>query len=106
MLLGADKLHVIGHSLGAHVSGFIGKKYQELTGSKLPRITGKIVKLSCLYTKIFNTGSPTDNETFHTTKQTVLRRISFSSWFLTYLNLCTPQNFTETSFKSIYKVIF
>jgi len=42
MLLGADKLHVIGHSLGAHVSGFIGKKYQELTGKKLPRITGKI----------------------------------------------------------------
>ncbi|XP_023338161.1 pancreatic lipase-related protein 2 [Eurytemora carolleeae] len=39
-IAGADKLHVIGHSLGAHVSGFIGKKYQELTGKKLPRITG------------------------------------------------------------------
>lgn len=36
-----DKIHLIGHSLGAHISGFAGKGYQSLTyGQKLPRITG------------------------------------------------------------------
>jgi len=36
---GIDKLHLIGHSLGAHVVGFIGKKVQEY-GHMVPRITG------------------------------------------------------------------
>ena len=31
-----NSLHIIGHSMGAHVAGFIGR----LTTSKLPRITG------------------------------------------------------------------
>ena len=83
MLLGADKLHVIGHSLGAHVSGFIGKKYQELTGNKLPRITGKIEDF--IYSQILNTGSPTNDDTFETTKQIILRLISSNSWFVKYL---------------------
>nr|WIM01437.1 pancreatic lipase-like A4 [Limnephilus flavicornis] len=35
------KIHILGHSLGAHVAGFAGKKYITLSGgSKLPRITG------------------------------------------------------------------
>lgn len=34
------KVHLIGFSLGAEVSGFIGKQLQEW-GVELPRITGK-----------------------------------------------------------------
>lgn len=33
-------IHVIGHSLGAHISGAAGRRFQILTGSDLPRITG------------------------------------------------------------------
>ena len=32
---------MVGHSLGAHVVGFIGKKIQELGLGKVPRITGE-----------------------------------------------------------------
>ena len=35
-----NKIELIGHSLGAHVSGFAGAKYKELTGNELNRITG------------------------------------------------------------------
>lgn len=35
-----NKTELIGHSLGAHVSGFAGAKYKELTGNELNRITG------------------------------------------------------------------
>jgi len=35
-----DKVHVFGHSLGAHASGWAGSIYQSLSGSKIPRITG------------------------------------------------------------------
>ena len=36
---GIGNLHLVGHSLGAHVVGFAGKKAQEL-GHMVPRITG------------------------------------------------------------------
>jgi Ca2+-binding RTX toxin-like protein len=35
-----NKIELMGHSLGAHVSGFTGAKYKELTGKELNRITG------------------------------------------------------------------
>ncbi|KAL1490866.1 hypothetical protein ABEB36_011551 [Hypothenemus hampei] len=34
-----DNVHIIGHSLGAHVAGFAGKRYFQETGKKLYRIT-------------------------------------------------------------------
>jgi Ca2+-binding RTX toxin-like protein len=38
--LDPNKIELMGHSLGAHVSGFAGAKYKELTGQELNRITG------------------------------------------------------------------
>ncbi|MEG4273290.1 MULTISPECIES: choice-of-anchor K domain-containing protein [unclassified Microcoleus] len=38
--LDPNKIELMGHSLGAHVSGFAGTKYKELTGKELNRITG------------------------------------------------------------------
>jgi len=35
-----DQIHVIGHSLGAHVAGFLGKRVQNLGLGKLKRVTG------------------------------------------------------------------
>ncbi|MEG4218901.1 hypothetical protein QUA27_26705 [Microcoleus sp. Pol14C6] len=35
-----NKTELIGHSLGAQVSGFAGAKYKELTGKEIDRITG------------------------------------------------------------------
>jgi len=35
-----DNIHVVGHSLGAHVAGFIAKKVQEMGLGKLTRVTG------------------------------------------------------------------
>jgi hypothetical protein len=35
-----DKIHMTGHSLGAHVAGYTGKTFFELYGAKLPRVTG------------------------------------------------------------------
>ncbi|KAI4461676.1 lipase [Holotrichia oblita] len=35
-----EKVHLIGKSLGSHVASWTGKRVQELTGSKLNRITG------------------------------------------------------------------
>ncbi|KAJ2938888.1 hypothetical protein O0L34_g17699 [Tuta absoluta] len=34
------QIHVIGHSLGAHIASFTGKTYTELTGKKVGRISG------------------------------------------------------------------
>ncbi|KAJ2938932.1 hypothetical protein O0L34_g17743 [Tuta absoluta] len=34
------KIHVIGHSLGAHIASFTGKTFTKLTGKKVGRITG------------------------------------------------------------------
>jgi len=44
-LSGPGQVHLVGQSLGAHVSGFAGQYYESATGSKLARITGKSVKL-------------------------------------------------------------
>ncbi|WP_377475575.1 MAG: choice-of-anchor K domain-containing protein [Microcoleus anatoxicus] len=38
--LDSNKIELMGHSLGAHVSGFAGAKYKELTAKELNRITG------------------------------------------------------------------
>jgi Ca2+-binding RTX toxin-like protein/pimeloyl-ACP methyl ester carboxylesterase len=38
--LDPNKIELMGHSLGAHVSGFAGAKYKEMTGKELNRITG------------------------------------------------------------------
>ena len=35
-----DKIHVIGHSLGAHVAGHLGRTVQEYLSLKIGRITG------------------------------------------------------------------
>ena len=37
------KIHAIGHSLGAHVSGHIGRKVQNINNAKIGRVTGKYV---------------------------------------------------------------
>lgn len=38
--LSPKDVHIIGHSLGAHVAGFAGTKVFEDTGERLERITG------------------------------------------------------------------
>ncbi|XP_058823270.1 vitellogenin-3-like [Topomyia yanbarensis] len=35
-----ESIHLIGHSLGAHIVGAAGRRFQELKGFNLPRITG------------------------------------------------------------------
>ncbi len=35
-----DKIHVIGHSLGAHAAGHLGRRYEAVRGHKVSRITG------------------------------------------------------------------
>jgi len=40
MPMDGSKFHVIGHSLGAHVAGFAGHRYEQLTEFKVDRITG------------------------------------------------------------------
>ncbi len=44
-LSGPDRVHLIGHSLGAHVSGMAGMYYNQTTGTALGRITGKDANL-------------------------------------------------------------
>lgn len=48
-----ESIHLIGHSLGAHICGYAGKSFQILVpGEKLPRITGLDPANPCFY----NTG--------------------------------------------------
>lgn len=35
-----SRIHIIGHSLGAHISGFAGKTFYNITGFKIGRISG------------------------------------------------------------------
>ena len=35
-----DNIHLVGHSLGAHVAGFMAKKVARLGLGKVPRLTG------------------------------------------------------------------
>jgi len=44
-LAGPDQIHLVGQSLGAHVSGFAGQFYQNATHFKIARITGALIKL-------------------------------------------------------------
>lgn len=39
-LMPVDNIHLIGHSLGAHIVGSAGRHLQRLTGQTIPRITG------------------------------------------------------------------
>lgn len=39
-LIPLEKIHIMGHSLGAHIVGSAGRQFQEETGKSLPRITG------------------------------------------------------------------
>lgn len=43
-----DRIHVIGFSLGAQVTGFCGRHFANSTGTRLSRITGIYVMLSIL----------------------------------------------------------
>lgn len=38
--LNVDKIHLIGHSLGAHVVGNMGRTFKSLTGKQVARVTG------------------------------------------------------------------
>jgi len=38
--IGPDKIYLVGHSLGAHISGAAGRFYQERFGSRISRISG------------------------------------------------------------------
>ncbi len=51
-LLRLDRLHVTGHSLGAHVAAIAG---EQLTSGRIGRITGKCTPINCLICK--NTGA-------------------------------------------------
>ena len=42
-----EKVHLIGHSLGAQISGEAGRKFYEVTGRLLPRITALDPALPC-----------------------------------------------------------
>ena len=35
-----ENIHLIGHSLGAHIVGYAGRYFNEITGQTIPRITG------------------------------------------------------------------
>ncbi|XP_037937552.1 vitellogenin-1-like [Teleopsis dalmanni] len=39
-IVSVEKIHLMGHSLGAHIVGAAGRYFQQLSGSLIPRITG------------------------------------------------------------------
>ena len=41
-LIDLDRTHILGHSLGSHVSGKAGDRVKQSTGRRVGRITGKI----------------------------------------------------------------
>lgn len=43
--LSVDKVHIIGHSLGAHVAGYAGAAFTSEGLPKIARITGKFLSL-------------------------------------------------------------
>ena len=38
-----DQIHAIGHSLGAHLVGHIGRSVENATGHKMARVTGALI---------------------------------------------------------------
>jgi hypothetical protein len=40
LVKGPEDIHLVGHSLGAHVSGKAGRYFKQSTGTQLKRITG------------------------------------------------------------------
>lgn len=42
-------VHLVGHSLGAQIAGAAGRRYQQLSGGMLPRITGLDPANPCFY---------------------------------------------------------
>ncbi|XP_039963873.1 phospholipase A1 1 [Bactrocera tryoni] len=42
-------IHLVGHSLGAHIMGKAGRTFTKLTGKKIPRITGLDPAKPCFY---------------------------------------------------------
>ncbi|XP_073835415.1 vitellogenin-1-like [Musca autumnalis] len=48
--LRVDNMHLIGHSLGAHIVGSAGRYYRQLTGRRLKRITGLDPARPCFVT--------------------------------------------------------
>ena len=49
LCLGIHHLHVVGHSLGAHAAGFLGKKLIADGYTQLKRITGRGTVMICLF---------------------------------------------------------
>nr|WIM01365.1 pancreatic lipase-like D [Limnephilus flavicornis] len=65
-----ENIHVIGFSMGAHISGFTGKRFKALTGSLLGHITGLDPAGPCFYnndaTLRLNSGDATFVDIIHT----------------------------------------
>lgn len=55
-VVAVQRIHLVGHSLGAHICGAAGREFELLTGNLLPRITGldpAKVRKSCQILVIF-----------------------------------------------------
>ena len=50
------KIHAIGHSLGAHISGHIGREVQNSNNAKIGRVTGMIKNMAILVVEFSNDG--------------------------------------------------
>lgn len=42
-------IHIVGHSLGSHIAGFVGKTFYNSTGKKIDHITGLDVAGPCFF---------------------------------------------------------